>query len=156
MRDLRTIKLLALESNMDDELDFDRWESAIGKIVMSLSRVEGELLMKYEQHFSKTKYFKDTLKERISRIHELYNAECGKNSQASSLFEQISKDIEYRNLVAHNPVYADTSGDFLKFEISTLKKDGISVDLCEIEKQAKRIWSVCIDFTYLLRVWAKN
>jgi hypothetical protein len=141
---------------MDDELDFDRWESAVGKIVMSLSRIEGELLMKYESHLSKTKYFNDTFKERISRIHELYNAECGNNSTATSLFKQVSDDIEYRNLVAHNPVYADTTGDFLKFEISTIKTDGISIDLSELECEAKRIWTSCIDLTYFLRVWAKN
>jgi hypothetical protein len=141
---------------MDDELDFERWESAVGKIVMSLSRIEGELLMKYETHYSKTKYFKDTFKERISRIHDLYNSECGESSQATILFQQVSEDVEYRNLVAHNPVYADASGDFLKFEISTLKKDGISVDLKVLEYESKRIWSSCMDFAYLLRVWAKN
>lgn len=31
---------------MDDGLDFERWESAVGKIVMSLSRVEGECRVK--------------------------------------------------------------------------------------------------------------
>ena len=123
---------------------------------MSLSRVEGELLMKYQSHFSKTKYFKDILKERLIRIQELYNNECGNSLLATSLFEQIFDDIEYRNLVAHNPVYADTSGEFLKFKISTLKSDGVSIDLPKLENEAKRIWSTCIDFTVLLRVWAKN
>ncbi len=140
---------------MDDELDFERWESAVGKIVMSLSRVEGELLIKYQSHFSKNKYFKDSFKERLARIQELYNNECGINLLATSLFEQVSDDIEYRNLVAHNPVYADMSGEFLKFKVSTLKSDGISIDLPELECEAKRIWSSCIDFTVLLRVWAK-
>lgn len=141
---------------MDDELDFDRWESAVGKIVMSLSRVEGELLMKYETHFSKTKYFKDSFKERISRVHDLYNAECGTNSTADSLFFQVSEDIEYRNLVAHNPIYADMGGEFLKFKISTLKSEGISIDLIELERKAHRIWSTCLAFAVLLREWIKN
>jgi hypothetical protein len=141
---------------MDDELDFERWESAVGKIVMSLSRVEGELLMKYQSHFSKTKYFKDSLKERLSRIQELYNKECGNSFSATLSFKQVLDDIEYRNLVAHNPVYADTSGEFLKFKVSTLKNDGISIDLPELECEAKRIWSSCVDFNVLLRVWAKN
>lgn len=77
---------------MDDDLDFNRWESAVGKIVMSLSRVEGELLMKYQLHFSKTKYFKDTFNERISRIHEFYNTDCGQNPASTALFKQILED----------------------------------------------------------------
>jgi hypothetical protein len=141
---------------MDDELDFDKWESAVGKIVMSLSRVEGELLMKYESHFSKTKYFKDSFKGRLNKIKELYNAECGKSIASDLLFVQVSQATDYRNLVAHNPVYADITGEMLKFKISTLKQNGISIDLIELKEEAKRISSLCTDFSVLLRIWAKN
>ncbi len=140
---------------MDDELDFDRWASAVGKIVMSLSRVEGELLMKYETSLSKNRYFKDSFWQRLSKIRELYNTECGENSVADSLFEKILKATEYRNLVAHNPIYADISGGLLKFEISTQKKDDISIDLVFLEKEAKRICLLCTEFSVLLRGWGR-
>ena len=96
---------------MDDELDFGRWESAVGKLVMSLSRIEGELLLKYEQKLSRTKYFKAEFKERLNKVEELYNSECGENQYASGLFEQIRLDTKFRNLVAHNPIFADMSGE---------------------------------------------
>jgi hypothetical protein len=141
---------------MDDELDFDRWESAIGKIVLSLSRVEGELLLKYEQSISRTKYFNATLSERLNKIEELYNDECGENDRASSFFEQIRKDIKFRNLVAHNPIFADMSGEYLVFKITAANNKSISLNLVGIEKESKRIWNTCIDFTDILRTWAKD
>lgn len=141
---------------MNEELDFNRWELAVGKIVMSLSCVEGELLMKYQCYFSKTKYFDATFNERLSAIRNLYEQECGKCQSAAILFEGVSKATAYRNLVAHNPVYADVSGDVLKFNISIVKGAPISVDIDTLEKEAERIWSLCNDFSVLLRIWAKN
>lgn len=110
---------------MDDELDFSRWESAVGKLVMSLSRIEGELLLKYELKLSRTKYFKADFKERLNKIEELYNSECGQNKNASDLFDQIRLDIKFRNLVAHNPIFADTSGEYLVFKISAANNTSI-------------------------------
>ncbi len=141
---------------MDDELDFGRWESAVGKLVMSLSRIEGELLLKYEQKLSRTKFFKAEFKDRLNKVEELYNSECGENRYASGLFEQIRLDTKFRNLVAHNPIFADMSGEYLVFKITAANNKSINLNLAELEEKSQRIFNTCIDFSYLIRVWAKN
>jgi len=141
---------------MDDELDFSRWESAVGKLVMSLSRVEGELLLKYEQKLSRTKYFNADLRERLNKIEELYNSECGQNKYAYDLFNQIRSDTKFRNLVAHNPIFADISGEYLAFKISAANNKSINLNLAELEEKSQRIFNTCIEFSCLIRVWAKN
>jgi len=41
------------------DLDLQYWEKAVDKIVCSVARLEGELLLKYETHneLSRSKYF---------------------------------------------------------------------------------------------------
>lgn len=141
---------------MENELDFGRWEAAIGKLILSLSRVEGELLLKYESHLSRTKYFNSTFAQRLNKVEELYNSECGKNENATAIFEDIRTIAKYRNLVAHNPIFADHSGDSFGFTIAAAKNKSIKLDIAELERKSNDIWNICIEFACLVRLWPKN
>ena len=89
---------------MDDELDFERWESAVGKIVMSLSRVEGELLMKYQSHFSKTKYFNE-----VQDIHHYVHCLLVIGLMAYNLID-IDQDDGCPNLSGYSGAIFPNSG----------------------------------------------
>jgi hypothetical protein len=141
---------------MDEELDFDRWEAAIGKIIISYARVEFELMSKYEEFLPEDNYFKDRFADRLKKIENLYNTECGKNAKASALFKKIKDQAKLRNLVAHNPVLADVTNGVLTFKIYSARKPTVIYNVVELEQQAQSISNLCINFSVLLRVWARN
>ncbi|EOB2787576.1 hypothetical protein ACIL20_004427, partial [Vibrio vulnificus] len=86
------------------DLDLEAWEKAVGKIVCSVARLEGELLLKYETHkaLSRRMYFKDDkyLENRFERVKALYNLECGASNESDELFTQFKELVTLRNLVA--------------------------------------------------------
>jgi len=142
---------------MDQEQDLNlaQWEAAVGKIVTSVSRVEGELLLKYEKHLSRSKYFKDDILDtRLKRIENLYNEMCGQTSISKKLFNTFREQIELRNLVAHNPVYYDNeSGDF---RITNGQSKSKYVEVAELQEKSKQVFKNCTELTVLLRVWTKQ
>jgi len=142
---------------MDQGQDFslEQWEAAVGKIVTAVSRVESELLLKYEMHLSRTKYFKDeSLANRLNRIENLYNEMCGQTSISANLFKTFREQVELRNLVAHNPVYYDheTGG----FRITNGQSKSKYVEVAELQEKSKQVFKSCTELTVLLRVWAKR
>ncbi|MEH0691059.1 hypothetical protein H4F17_18690 [Vibrio cholerae] len=140
------------------ELDLEVWERAVGKIVSSVARLEGELLLKYETHdaLSRSMYFKvdKTLEKRFERVKSLYNAECGITSCSDKLFTQFQGLVELRNLVAHNPVYYEDADKGFRITNGQSKTKYISLN--DILKLAENVFSACLQITILFRVWAKN
>ena len=139
---------------MDESLDLEQWESAVGKIVTSLARLEGELLLKYESHFSRKKYFDDSLEQRIQRIENLYEEECGMIASSKNLFSNIREHVKLRNLVAHNPVYYDSVSS--KFQITNGQSKSKFVNVSELNGLSQKLYSSSLEFTVLLRIWASN
>lgn len=88
---------------------------SVGRVVTSLARIAGELSLKYESHFSRKKYFGDSLEQRIQRIDELYESEFGMIATSKKLFSTIREHVKLRSLAAHNPVYYHNTS--LKFQI---------------------------------------
>ena len=52
---------------MDDELDFEKWEAAIGKLILACSRVEYELIRLYEKWLPDRVYHKDAYLSRFDK-----------------------------------------------------------------------------------------
>lgn len=141
---------------MDQEQDLrlEEWEAAVGKIVTSIARVEGELLLIYEMHFSRTMFKKDKLAERVDRIERLYNENCGKTRRSKELFKAFRVVVKLRNLVAHNPVYYDSEHDGFKIT-NGLRKDEF-VEVTALQEESKQAFKSCTELTVLLRIWANN
>ncbi|OQU49821.1 hypothetical protein [Vibrio parahaemolyticus] len=122
------------------ELDLTDWEKSVGKIVSSVARLEGELLLKYETHksLSRTSYFKtdDTLGKRFKVVKELYTSECGTYPQSEKLFNQFKDLVALRNLVAHNPVYYEGDG----FRITNGQSKSKFLTLNQISDLAKTLF----------------
>lgn len=78
---------------IEQDFSLDHWEAAVGKIVTSIARVEGELLLKYEEYFSRSKYFRKDkeLNIRLERIEALHNELCGKTQHSEKLFFEIKE-----------------------------------------------------------------
>ncbi|WP_394151355.1 hypothetical protein [Vibrio maritimus] len=138
------------------ELDLTDWEKSVGKIVSSVARLEGELLLKYETHksLSRTRYFKtdDTLGQRFEVVKELYTLECGTSPQSEKLFNEFKELVALRNLVAHNPVYYEGDG----FRITNGQSKSKFLTLNQISDLAENAFSTGLQLSVLFRVWAVN
>lgn len=137
------------------DLDLEYWEKSVGKIVSSVARLEGELLLKYELHneLSRAMYFKvdKSLSKRFDRVKSLYNAECGTSDKSTALFNEFDKLVELRNLVAHNPVFYESSE--ARFRITNGQSKSKYINLSEISELAEYAFSTGTQLTVLFRVW---
>ncbi|RZQ31233.1 hypothetical protein D8T38_21705 [Vibrio vulnificus] len=151
--------LASLEFTLEQsDLDLEAWEKAVGKIVCSVARLEGELLLKYETHkaLSRRMYFKDDkyLENRFERVKALYNLECGASNESDELFTQFKELVTLRNLVAHNPVYYESAQ--LGFRITNGQSKSKYIGLNQISELAENAFAIGLKLTVLFRVWAKN
>lgn len=137
------------------ELDFENWEASVGKIVVSVARIEGELLLKYETHkeLSRSMYFKvdKTLNERFKKVKSLYNSECGSSDETDALFNEFYALVELRNLVAHNPIFYESEEK--GFCITNGQSKTKYISLSQISELAEHASSIGTQLTVLLRVW---
>jgi hypothetical protein len=142
--------------NQEENFKLEEWEAAVGKVVTSVVRVEGELLLKYEEHLSRKMYFKEdvTVAKRLNRVESLYNEICGQTSQSDKLFSAFREQVKLRNLVAHNPVYYDNKSG--GFRITNSQSRSKFVEVAILQEDAKQAFRCCTELTVLLRVWAKN
>jgi len=153
-------KLLAfLEYILEQgDLDLENWEKAVGKIVSSVARLEGELLLKYETHkeLSRSMYFKvdKSLENRFERVKALYNSECGISSGSDELFAQFKELVDLRNLVAHNPVFYESAEK--GFRITNGQSKSKYIALNQITESSEYAFTTGLQLTMLLRVWVRN
>lgn len=140
------------------DLDLDNWEKAVGKIVSSVARLEGELLLKYENHkdLSRSMYFKvdKSLEARFERVKSLYNSECGISSGSEELFVQFKELVDLRNLIAHNPVVYESAKN--EFRITNGQSKSKYIDLNQISVLAEKAFTTGLQITVLFRIWAKR
>ncbi|TVU62301.1 hypothetical protein FQP88_12395 [Vibrio atlanticus] len=140
------------------DLDLDAWEKAVGRIVCSVARLEGELLLKYETHneLSRSMYFKvdKHLESRFERVKALHTLECGVSNNSNELFAQFKELIDLRNLVAHNPVYYESAEK--GFCVTNGQSKSKYIALSQISELAEKAFTTGLQLTLLLRVWATN
>ncbi|MGK0272050.1 MAG: hypothetical protein ACI88H_002716 [Cocleimonas sp.] len=139
-------------------LDLENWEKAVGKIVSSVARLEGELLLKYEAHneLSRSMYFKvdKLLSKRFEKVKSLYNSECGVSIESDALFAKFEDLVDLRNLVAHNPVFYESVEK--GFRITNGQSKSKYIALSQISELAECAFITGTQLTVLFRVWAKN
>jgi hypothetical protein len=136
---------------MSDDLDLEHWANAVGKIVTSLARVEGDLLLKYEASFSRQMYFKDSLEERIKRLEKLYIDERGQDTKSEHLFKSLREHVKLRNLVAHNPIYYCSDNE--AFRITNGQSRSKYINVADLELLAVQLFDSCLQFTVMIRTW---
>jgi hypothetical protein len=124
--------------NKDIELDFEKWQMAIGRLIMACSRVEFELLRFYQQRLPERSYLDDSYLDRFDKAigvsKRLFDSKTG---IAEGLIEK-RKIANYRHMVAHNPVHYSNDTD--TWHIFDLKngKDSVTLnDLVSISKEAE-------------------
>ena len=124
--------------NQKNELDFEKWQMAIGKLIMACSRVEFELLRFYQLRLPERSYLDDSYLDRfdkaigVSKI--VFDSEIG---VVQGLIK-IRKIASYRHMVAHNPVHYSSETD--EWHIFDLKSGKYSVtlnDLVSISQEAE-------------------
>jgi len=139
------------------DLDLSSWEASVGKIVTSVARLEGELLLKYENHsqLSRSKYkADDTLSNRFNRVTSLFNLECESSIKTDAIFAEFEKLVELRNLVAHNPVFYESEEK--GFRITNGRSKNRYIHLSEISKLAEHAFSTGLEMAMLFRRWPKK
>lgn len=122
----------------ENELDFEEWQMAIGKLVMACSRVEFELLRFYKLRLPERSYLDDSYLDRFDKAigvsKKIFDSKMG---ITKGLIE-IRKIANYRHMVAHNPIHYSSDTD--TWHIFDLKngKDSITLnELVSISKQAE-------------------
>lgn len=134
---------------MEEKLNFELWEAAIGKLILACSRVEYEMIRLYEKRIPEVLYHRDSYLNRFDRAIKIAKASLDNGDEISGKLAEMKKFAEYRHLVAHNPIHYSNETD--SWHIFDLKNNSKSVqinDLCEIAEEAK---SLSIELCVLLR-----
>ncbi|WP_350289030.1 hypothetical protein [uncultured Croceitalea sp.] len=113
-----------------NEIDFEKWQMAIGKLIMACSRVEFELLRFYQLRLPERSYLEDSYLDRFDKAigvsKKMFEPEIG---ITQGLIE-IRKIAIYTHMVAHNPVHYSSETD--NWCIFNLKNGKISVTLNDL------------------------
>ncbi len=135
---------------MDEDLDFDKWESSIGKIILSCSRVEYELSRLYEKWMPDRNFYYDDYLSRFDKSIGVAKKSLKNGDEIASKLIEMKAFSRYRHLVAHNPIHYSSNTE--SWHIFDLKNEIIEVDLSDLEKIAQESWKISIDLSVMLRV----
>lgn len=135
---------------IEQDLKFEKWESAIGKLVLACSRVEYELIRLYEKHLPGRDYHKDGYESRFDKSIGVAKSrlECG--DRIAEALIVMKKAAHYRHLVAHNPIHYSSETD--NWHIFDLKNNEISICLDELIGLSKNISKHSIALSADLRI----
>ena len=135
---------------MNNEIDFEKWELAIGKIVLAGSRVEYELIRLYEKHLPERDYFSDGYLDRYDKAIGFCKKSLNDGFLISRRLIEMKKVAELRHLVAHNPIHYYAPDD--TWCIFDNKNQEQKITLQELEKEALRLWDISVGLSALLRI----
>lgn len=135
---------------MEDELDFEKWESAIGKLILACSRVEYELIRLYEKWLPDRTYHEDDYLSRFDKAIGVAKRSLENGDNISELLIHMKKAANFRHLVAHNPIHYSSETD--DFHIFDLKNNEDSVCVNELLSIAESVGIISIELTVQLRI----
>ena len=144
------IILVTARSTMEDELDFEKWESAIGKLILSCSRVEYELMRLYQKHIPEREYHSDSYESRFDKSIGFAKKTLKNGNVIAAMLVEMKKVASYRHLVAHNPVHYSSYTD--TWHIFDLKNNTDSVSLNELLELSKSVNNLSISLAAELRI----
>ena len=135
---------------MDEDLDFDKWEFSIGKIILSCSRVEYELSRLYEKWMPERSFYSDDYLSRFDKSIGVAKNSLKNGDEIARKLIEMKALSKYRHLVAHNPIHYSSNTE--SWHIFDLKDEIIEVDLNDLGKIAEECWRISIDLSVMLRV----
>lgn len=135
---------------MEKELDFEKWEAAIGKIILACSRVEYELSRLYEKWMPDRDYHSDSYLCRYDKAIGVAKESLRESSPIVEKLIEMKRFSRYRHLVAHNPIHYSSKTN--SWHIFDLKDEKSEVDLNDLIGISQKIYEVSIDLAVLLRV----
>jgi hypothetical protein len=134
----------------EQEFDFERWEAAIGKVVLACARVEYELIGLYEKWMPDRIYHDDSYEGRYDKAIGVARSSLPKGNEIATNLIEMKKYARYRHLVAHNPIHYSSESDTWK--IFDLKNNEIEVSLSELEEISGKAYKLSVQTAVLLRV----
>lgn len=135
---------------MEKELNFNKWESAIGRLILSCSRVEYELIRLYEKWLPNRTYHSDSYLSRYDKAIGVAKESLNQGEQIASMLIQMRKFAHLRHMVAHNPIHYSTETE--TWHIFDLKDNKDSIDLQSLLDVSEKIYKLSTLLSYLLRV----
>jgi hypothetical protein len=135
---------------MNEEINFDKWESSIGRIILSCSRVEYELSRLYEKWMPDRSYYSDDYLSRFDKSIGVAKQSLKNGDNIGRKLIEMKAFSKYRHLVAHNPIHY--SSDTGLWHIFDMKDEKIEVDLNDLENIASKAYKTSIDLSVMLRV----
>lgn len=135
---------------MDDELNFEKWEAAIGKLILACSRVEYELIRLYEKWLPDRSYHDDAYLSRFDNSIGVARRSLENGDSISELLIRMKKAAKIRHLIAHNPIhYSSETDDFHIFDLKN--KDG-SVCINDLLLIAESVGITSTELSVQLRI----
>lgn len=135
---------------MNDELDFNKIEASIGKMVLACSRVEYELIRLYEKYLPERAYHRDSYFYRYNKAINIAKSSLTNGNMIATKLIKMKEFAEYRHLIAHNPVhYTNDTGTW---HILDLKQNNKSVAINNLAALSEAANKLSIELSVLLRV----
>ncbi|MGI1668867.1 MAG: hypothetical protein K6L74_00945 [Neptuniibacter sp.] len=125
-----------------DELDFEKWEALIGKIILACTKVEYELTRLYEVCLPNRDFHKDDYSGRFDKAIGVAKSRLKNGDVIANMLIEMKKYSKIRHMVAHNPIHYLSQeerkmvSDGCEFGILDAKKGGEVVTIKSIEKDA--------------------
>ncbi|MFV1874036.1 MAG: hypothetical protein ACMZ64_12010 [Oleiphilus sp.] len=135
---------------MNDELDFEKWEAAIGKLILACSRVEYELMRLYDKWLPDRVYHEDAYLSRFDKSIGVAKQSLTNGYMIAELLVQMKRAANIRHLVAHNPIHYSSETD--SFHIFDLKTNKDSVCLNDLLSISESVGNISIDLACQLRI----
>jgi len=142
---------------MGDALDFDRYETAIGRLILACSRVEYELFRAYQEWLPSRSYFNDRYASRFDRVIESAQERVARPESLVEMLVGMRDLAAIRHLVAHNPIHHVATEDRHRFQtpmdFAVLDNKGgeQALSLEELEAFADKARSLSIRLAVSLR-----
>lgn len=130
--------------------DLDKWEIAIGKLILSCSRVEYEIIRLYEKWLPNRSYHSDDYFGRFDKAIGVAKTKLENGQEISEKLVEMRKYAKFRHLIAHNPVHYSNESE--EWEIFDLKNEEESVNFSCLVTITQEIYELSVKLAVLLRV----
>ena len=134
---------------MENELNFEEWESAIGRLILSCSRVEYELIRLYEKWLPNRTYHSDGYLNRFDKAIGVAKESLNQGEQIATMLIKMRTFANLRHMVAHNPIHY--SVETQTWHVADLKENKDSIDINRLLDVVEEVHKVSTILSYLLR-----
>ena len=135
---------------MREELNFNEWESSIGKLILSYAQVEFELMRLYKIWIPDREYKDETYEERFKKAIGVAKDRLGSEHSTIEYLIKMKRFLPFRHLVAHNPIpYSNQDDDWYIFDLKNQKS---KINLNELIKISNDLFFVSLRLCKELRI----